>query len=169
MDRVFVDTGAFIALQNVSDQYHEVAKEYYSYLVKKKIPLLTTNFILDEMYTWLLREKGFGHQAAVNFGKWVAEVGYEVALETTVVKRKKYKVARLVQIGNWTGKQLAVFYVTSEIEKEAWQIFEERGDSGFTYTDCVSFTTMRLLSLRQVFTFDIHFAEMGFLNLPELP
>ena len=25
VDRVFVDTGAFIALENVSDEYHEVA------------------------------------------------------------------------------------------------------------------------------------------------
>lgn len=168
MDRVFVDTGAFIALQNVSDQYHEVAKEYYSYLVEKKIPLLTTNFILDEMYTWLLREKGFGHQTAVNFGKWVAEVGYEVVLEATVRKGKKHNTARLEQMGDWIGKQLAVFYVTSKVEKEAWRIFEEHEHSGFTYTDCVSFATMRLLSLRQVFTFDIHFAEMGFVNLPEL-
>jgi predicted nucleic acid-binding protein len=166
---VFVDTGAFIALQNASDQYHEVAKAYYSYLVKKKIPLLTTNFILDEMYTWLLREKGFGHQAAVNFGKWVVEVGYEVALEATVGKGKKRDTARLVQIGGWVGKQLAVFHVTSKVEKEAWRIFEEHEHSGFTYTDCVSFATMRLLSLRQAFVFDTHFEQMGFLSLPELP
>lgn len=66
IDKQFVDTGAFIAVTDKSDQYHPRAVTYFSEVLKSGQPLLTTNFILDETYTRLKRK--LGSNVAINFG-----------------------------------------------------------------------------------------------------
>lgn len=64
--RQFVDTGAFIAVTDKSDQYHSRAVAYFHELLKSRQPLLTTNFVLDETYTRLKRK--LGSHASITFG-----------------------------------------------------------------------------------------------------
>ena len=66
MDKQFVDTGAFIAITDKSDQYHSKATAYFRKLLKLRHPLLTTNFVLDETYTRLKRK--LGSKASITFG-----------------------------------------------------------------------------------------------------
>ncbi len=66
-EKQFVDTSAFIALADASDQYHAGAVAYFEELLVSKQPLVTSNFILDETYTWLKRKLGF--DAAITFGE----------------------------------------------------------------------------------------------------
>ena len=47
IDKQFVDTGAFIAVSDRSDQYHSRAVAYFDGLLKFRQPLVTTNFVLD--------------------------------------------------------------------------------------------------------------------------
>lgn len=50
----------------------------------------------------------------------------------------------------------------SEIdEKEAWKFFPENW-SKLSFTDCTSFAVMKRLELKNVATFDNHFARAGF-------
>jgi len=67
VDKQFVDTGAFIAITDKSDQYHSIAVAYFVELLEARKPLLTTNFILDETYTRLKRN--LGSHAAITFGE----------------------------------------------------------------------------------------------------
>ena len=63
--KVFLDTGAFLALADADDQYHSAAVPVYTELLQTKAQLFTSNFILSETYT-LIRFK-VGHQAAIEF------------------------------------------------------------------------------------------------------
>jgi len=62
---IFVDTGAWVALANDKDCFHEAAKAIYPRLLKEYRKLLTTNLIVAEVYVILRR--GLGHRAAVSF------------------------------------------------------------------------------------------------------
>ena len=67
VDKQFVDTGAFIAITDKSDQYHLMAVAHFGELLEVRKPLLTTNFILDETYTRLKRS--LGADAVITFGE----------------------------------------------------------------------------------------------------
>ena len=62
---VFVDTSAWIALINLRDKYHLVAKKFYGDVLAQKRRLLISNLIVSETYTNLLRL--LGHHKAVLF------------------------------------------------------------------------------------------------------
>jgi predicted nucleic acid-binding protein len=64
MKRIFVDTGAWYALVDKKDPDHSAAA---SFLKKNKVPLLTTNFIFDEIVTLIRRR--FGSSIAGDFGR----------------------------------------------------------------------------------------------------
>lgn len=83
MDKQFVDTGAFIAITDKSDQYHSRAATYFRKLLKFRHPLLTTNFVLDETYTRLKRK--LGSKASITFGD---EIRKSDQLETIIVDRE---------------------------------------------------------------------------------
>ncbi len=67
MKPVFIDTAAFIALANAADQYHQEAVACLATLRATRAPLVTTNFILDEVYTRLQRRGGL--KIAITFGE----------------------------------------------------------------------------------------------------
>ena len=63
--RVFVDTGAWYALQVSNDEWHEAAVGALRELVVSRHPLVTSNLVIGETYT-LLRVT-CGHTAALAF------------------------------------------------------------------------------------------------------
>ena len=62
--KLFVDTGAWFALADKSDHYHNQAIEIYGDLLRN-YRLLTTNLVISETYT--LMRRALGHQAAIRF------------------------------------------------------------------------------------------------------
>ena len=62
---IFVDTGAWIALSDLKDQYHEDAIRIYDRLKRVKERLLTTDYVIDETVTRLRYD--LGHSTAVKF------------------------------------------------------------------------------------------------------
>ena len=65
--KIFIDTSAFIALTNSSDQYHLTAVDCLNQLRASGSQFVTTNFILDETYTRLRRRAGL--KTAIIFGE----------------------------------------------------------------------------------------------------
>jgi predicted nucleic acid-binding protein len=61
----FVDTGAWIALFNVRDQYHAEARAIYYTLQQQRERLYTTDYVIDETVTRLRYD--VNHSAAVEF------------------------------------------------------------------------------------------------------
>lgn len=64
---VFVDTGAFFAIENERDRHHPKALDTRDELMSQGQRLVTSDYILDEVYT-LIRMR-VGHRAAVDFGE----------------------------------------------------------------------------------------------------
>ena len=63
---LFIDTSAFYALEDISDQHHLEAVAFQNMIADGGYQLITTNYVLSETYT-LLRMK-LGHKKAVDFG-----------------------------------------------------------------------------------------------------
>lgn len=74
-----------------------------------------------------------GHFAAVDFGE-------------------KVRASRITTI----------IHITKEIEEESWQLFKKYSDKQFSFTDCTSFVVMNRMNLKEAFTNDRHFQQMGF-------
>jgi len=136
--RLFIDTTAFVALQDEDDKEHKTALDYREKVRRGKTPfraLYTSNYILDEVFT-LLRLK-LSHQSAVAFEENV----------------KRSKILRILR-------------VTPEIENKAWNIFKKYNDKDFSFTDCTSFALMEQEAISTAFTFDKHFQQYGFQTVP---
>jgi len=134
--RIFIDTGAFLALEDESDQYHDSAIQFREQVLRSSsYELITTSYILDETLT-LLRFR-LGIRASIGFSKRIR-----------------------------TSKVVQIVHVSREIEEEALDLFERYEDKSFSFTDCVSFVVMKILDLHEVFGFDQHFSQMGFVQKP---
>jgi len=63
--KVFVDTGAWIAITDSRDKYHKAASELYKNLIQEQRNLVTTNLVIAEAYI-IIRRTG-GHDPATHF------------------------------------------------------------------------------------------------------
>jgi predicted nucleic acid-binding protein len=64
--RIFVDTGAFVALRNRSEREHHLAQDTLRRLVNEGARLFTSNYVFAETYTALLVR--VGRSEAVEWG-----------------------------------------------------------------------------------------------------
>lgn len=166
MDRLYVDSGALIAYFDGTDQYHVTAEAFFKEIQRKRFPLLTTNYVLNETYTWLQRKPRLGYSAALRSGQWLQGLSSPGELREGISTRAGQRGLRL-EVRD-SRKPFAVLCSTPEIEEEAWRLFGRYGESGITYTDCVSFAVMATLGMERAFTFDEHFTAVGFVRAPEL-
>ncbi len=67
MRKVFVDTGAFVALRNRAEHEHQAARAALSVLVSERVPLVTSNYVFAETYTALLIR--VGREEAIEWGR----------------------------------------------------------------------------------------------------
>ena len=138
MAPVFVDTGAWIAMAVVRDQFHKEAASCYRKLSGEKLLLVTSNYVLVETYTRIRYDDG--HAKSVKFHSLIQEA----------VKAGRLKLE----------------WVTPTIHQEAWDIFEDYADQVFSFVDCTSFVIARHAGIKEVFAFDQHFNTMGFMLRP---
>lgn len=62
---LFVDAGAWIALADADDQYHQCAAQAYPELLRRYRRLVTTNLAIAEAY--IVIRRALGHTAAMAF------------------------------------------------------------------------------------------------------
>ncbi|HWX87888.1 MAG TPA: PIN domain-containing protein [Solirubrobacteraceae bacterium] len=67
VNRVFIDTGAFVALRNRAEREHELARSTLAALVEERALLFTSNYVFAETYTALLVR--LGRDEAIEWGK----------------------------------------------------------------------------------------------------
>jgi predicted nucleic acid-binding protein len=138
VNRIFVDTGAWIGITVTRDQVHEVAAAYARHLATRNVPLLTTNYVLAEAYTRIRSDDGHGKALAFD------------ALIQEMTRRR----------------QLAIGWVTRPLHEEALALFRRYTDHELSMVDCASFAIARRHHIREVFGFDSDFAAMGFVLRP---
>jgi hypothetical protein len=129
--RIFIDTSAFLALEDESDEHHEEAIRFRDQeILRDHYECITTSYILDETLT-LIRIR-LSIQASIEFSK-------------------KIRRSQIVKI----------LSVSKQIEDKALDLFEKYDDKTFRFTDCVSFVVMQELRIQEAFTFDEHFVQVG--------
>ena len=89
--------------------------------------------------------------------------------ETLTLLNIRINHAAAVEFGRTilSSKVVKVIPVTKPRWEEAWKLFVKYRDKDFSFTDCTSFVVMRELNLKEVLTFDKHFPQMGFINVPQ--
>ena len=130
MTPLFVDTGGWIAMAVIRDQYHTQAASFYQEFSKQHLPFITSNYVLTETYTRIRYDDG--HDKATRFHSLIQQ---------TVKIRK-----------------LHIEWVTPGIHEKAWAIFEDYADQDFSFVDCTSFVIARHAGVKEVFGFDEHFS-----------
>lgn len=140
MKRIFIDTWAWIAINDPSEKDYQLIRATHVSLIRQKYRYVTSNFVLDETYT-LMRRK-LSTYRTIQFGQ---------------------EIQRLIREG-----EIINIEITSDVERDAWRLFELYDDvNGLSYTDCTSFAAMKRHDLRQAFTNDKHFAMAGFELMPQ--
>jgi predicted nucleic acid-binding protein len=95
--KTFVDTGAFCAISDSRDDFHAVATRQFSLMLKDKHPLVTTNFVVDETYTWIRYR--LGAVQALQFVRkvWESEKGNPALEVVTVTRALEQRAVRLLE------------------------------------------------------------------------
>ena len=135
--RLFVDTSAWVALEDRDDSQHDRAIQFWTELKEGKTrfrQLLTSNYVLDEVITLLGRR--VDKEACAEFWRKVR-----------------------------TTKVIDVLRVEEETELNAFDIYI-KGPEDLSYTDSTSFALMRQEVIDTCFTFDRHFSDIGFDIVP---
>lgn len=130
---IFVDTGAWIAILNRRDQHHQEAATIYRNLQQQQIPLLTTDYVLDETITRLRYDAT--HSLAAMFLDRI-----ELLMETGV---------------------LTIAEIDTNVFREAKALFRQYDSARLSFTDCTSFVVCRENRINEAFAFDRHFPIMG--------
>jgi len=101
--------------------------------------LLLQAYILDEIYTLLLLN--IGHTKTLDF-------------------KQKLDLLKSENV-------LDIVWIDEDIADQAWNIFQRFNvDKTWSFTDCTSFAVMKNMGLTEVFAFDHHFDQMGFIRRP---
>jgi predicted nucleic acid-binding protein len=61
-----------------------------------------------------------------------------------------------------TDMQVEIVHATEELEDAGYALYQKYQDQDYSVTDCISFAVMNEYAISRSFTFDRHFAEMGF-------
>lgn len=134
---LFIDTGAFKAIYDSSDQNHKKAIDFKRELVKLKYPLYTTYLTIAESYRLLLYGTNLGTNTAMDFLDDI----YNTPINTVVLK--------------------------TDDEREARDLLHKYKDIKLTFTDAMNMIVMIRMGLNKVFSFDWHFSLPGFEVLPK--
>ncbi len=133
---LFVDTSAFLALYIKNDDFHQHAIEALTQLKVISYLLITSNFILDETYTFIRARKG--KKEALDFGQVLVN-------NSDIIK---------------------IVRITVNDEKKAFDYFQTLDGRGISFTDCTSFALMKRIGIKTAFTFDDDFKRAGFKVIP---
>jgi predicted nucleic acid-binding protein len=136
--KVFVDTWGWFAIANTREVHYQIMNQILDSLLKSRIHIITTDFILDETYT-LVRLK-VNHSSALLLHQKIEQI--------------------------YSSNLMEIIHISSEIQQISWRIFERYADKTFSFTDCTSFAIMRSMEITHVLTNDHHFEQMGFSIIP---
>lgn len=125
---VFIDTGAFLALYDADDSYHQKSQELIkSALMGTLGRLYTSDYIIDEAITTLLvRTKK--HATAVELGKYLID-----------------------------SPRIAKLTVDKDTFSASWAKFRSLKDKGLSFTDCTSLALAEKHHIKQIMSFDCGF------------
>ena len=130
--KVFIDTGAFIAYFIKQDEFHDNAVARYNFYVQQKATLLTSDYILDELFTW------FSAKQPKHF------------LEKLVTAIRKMQSAG----------EIRVLDIDKSIFAKAMEVLLKFQEHKISFTDATSYILYKDFSLDEIFTLDSDFKKL---------
>jgi predicted nucleic acid-binding protein len=116
------------------------------------------------------------HEAAVRGWRQLADrgrrcltTGFVVDETITLLARRagaRFAAERARAI--LTSERLTIARPTADDELAALELMEKFEDQAVSFTDCISFVTMRARGVERAFTFDRHFHTAGFTLWPSV-
>jgi predicted nucleic acid-binding protein len=94
--------------------------------------------------------------------RFTVTTNFIIAETHALVLSRVNRVAALATLEIIESGTKLIERVSEEDELQARAILERYDDKSFSYTDATSFAVMVRLGLKDVFTFDRHFAQFGF-------
>ena len=132
MTKFFIDTDAFIALNDESDLLHQKANKIWQKLalLKEKYSAYTsTNVLLETL---------------------------------TIVSQRLGKMKAIQLLGELRSGAFIVIHPSESTVFEAEKIFCRIKSKNVSYADCLSFAVMKQKKINLIFSFDKDFKKMGF-------
>ena len=89
---------------------------------------------------------------------------HDIIAETVILIRRRIGFHQAVVCGDdlWDSPVLEILRSDTRQDREAWELFQKYQDKELSFVDCLSFIFMKELSIRQAFSFDSHFTQVGF-------
>lgn len=130
---VFVDAGPLRALVVPRDQHRQRAIRIADQLFQEHALLVTTDYVIDEVFTGLLGDRKAGFHRIREFDENILQ-------------------KNMLQIEWMTPKRFLeskIFFLKASKDKQ------------WSFTDCTSYVVVKGLRIKTAFSFDEHFREMG--------
>lgn len=138
--KVFIDTGAFVALFVDKEQFHkEVANKYYDYRQQRTI-LFTSYYVLDELFTRLLY--------------------YRKADIKKHIEKLKTAIA---------ANELTVMQIDEALFAKSLEVFLKFSEHKISFTDATTYVLYKDFAIDEVFTLDSDFKKMRVNTSLKLP
>ena len=131
--RIFIDTGAFIALFISSEKYHQQTASKYKSYRKQRTSFFTSFFILDELFTRLIYDFG---------------------------KTKTQKVIDLLE-KSIQKEELMILEIDKTTFKKAEGALLKFSDHKISFTDVTSYVLYKDFGMDEIFTLDGDFKKIG--------
>ncbi len=138
MEKIFVDTGALIAIADGKEQFCVDIGDVWKKYAEDGYEFFTSDYVMDELLTWLRCRKKMNMDMVVKFTQSVLAGSMEI-------------------VG-----------VDQEVFGNALRIMKHFKDQYFSFTDCTSFVILKMLGTKKVLSTDRHFTIAGFNNLVKL-
>lgn len=131
---IFVDTWAWVALADRSDQYHHQAKQRHQEFVALQRPYVTSDYVVGETITYL-----YDALPAIHAQAFIDSL-------LAAVDRGDYRLVHL----------------SEEQFRRAWQMRQKYHDKpDISFVDFTSMIAMQDLGITDVFSGDAHFEQVG--------
>lgn len=138
MDKIFIDTSAWIAFAVGDEPRHKEVLRSIEEALKDSAALFTSNDVVDETLTRLVTTVGF-HKTKLFYTR----LG---------IHMKKGYVRQL--------------WVDEVLQEQAWQVLEKFSDHRLSFTDATSIAIMKRYAIPKILTLDSDFAKIGIPVLP---
>ena len=130
--KVFIDTGAFIAFFVKEEITHQKVMEKYQQYKQQRALFLTSDYILDELYTRLMYD----------FGK-------------NITQQKIRTLAQSIE-----KEELKILNVDEIIFEKATEVFLRFAEHKISFTDATTYVLCKNFAIDEIFTLDKDFKRM---------
>lgn len=138
MQKVFIDTSAWIAYFSSDDAYHTAVLQAFKSAMEEKVVICTSNYVFDETVTRLIYDASWHYASAfIKFIKQSVE-----------------------------AKSIVKLWVDEQIESEALDVVEKYREHKLSFTDATTVTLVKHFKIDSLLSLDSDFVKLGLSVLP---